>query len=355
MAQQEVDARIKVLLESWGYVSPDMLTELPEAERAGALLAYFEQHRAGQPFIMRGDTLVAPGSGEPQTPITDVLNPPETDAAVISDQAYKQEDATQKEPVPSQSDATTTAQELPSGAFVPAPVYHPGPQTQAVRRPARFTSLKGIALAVELLFWAGIPVNILLLALVLGTSLNKSYHDANTLLTIYNLMFSIWGVAALVMLVIWIYRAAVNLRAMNIQGLKYSPGMAVAWFFIPFANFIMPVFVIREIWRGSNPRTIETGDARHTGTPFHVGAWFLIYVLAGFLLLPGNLMVSFGSMSGGTRFLPPGLKPLSDTTKYFLIGGAVGRLIFYSIALILGYFFIRTVSRWQEGRGAKQA
>jgi len=342
MAQQEIDARIKLLFENWGYVSPEMLSELPEGERAGALQDYFERHRAELPFIMRGETLVAPGPGKTQPPATADKQPAQTETA--------------GEQQPQQAVPPGNAQEPPPIAQAPnTPAYYPGQQTQAVRRPAQFTSLKGISLVVELLFWAGIPVNLLSLALVLGTSINTSYRDANTSLMINNLLFSIWGIATLVLLVIWVYRAAVNLRAMNVQGLKYSPGMAVAWFFIPFANFVMPIFVMRELWRGSHPRTAETSDAVNTRAPFYVGIWFLFYVIAGFLSLPGNLMVSFGTMSGGTRFLPPGLKPLSDTTKYFLIGGAGGRLILYSIALILGFFFIRTISKWQEERGAKQA
>ncbi|MFA6001538.1 MAG: DUF4328 domain-containing protein [Thermoleophilia bacterium] len=349
-----IDNRIKLLLDSWGYVSPDMLTELPENERASALQAYFEQHRAEQPFIMRGETLVAPGSGKSQPPATVARQSAQTETVAGKEEPVKAETTGEKQP-PQAAPPGNTQVPPPITHASNIPAYYPAQQPQAVKPPARFNSLSGLALAVELLFWTGIPVNILLLALVLGTSLNKSYHDANTLITIYNLLFGIWGIATQVLLVIWVYRAAVNLRAMNVQGLKYSPGMAVVWFFIPFANFIMPVFVLRELWRGSNPRTSETGDTRQTRVPFYVGVWFLIYVIAGFLALPGNLMVSFGAMSSGTMFLPPGLKPLSDTTKYFLIGGTTGRLILYSIALILGFFFIQTVSKWQRGRGAQQA
>ncbi len=52
---------------------------------------------------------------------------------------------------------------------------------------------------------------------------------------------------------IWIYRASANLRSFGIRGLNYTPGWAVGWFFVPFANYIMPYKVTKEIWQASEP------------------------------------------------------------------------------------------------------
>ena len=38
----------------------------------------------------------------------------------------------------------------------------------------------------------------------------------------------------------WIYRAAANIVSAGTDGFSYSPGWAVGWYFIPFANFFKP-------------------------------------------------------------------------------------------------------------------
>ena len=40
-------------------------------------------------------------------------------------------------------------------------------------------------------------------------------------------------------------------------GLRYTPGWAVGWLFVPFANLVVPYFVFTEIWRNSIPATAD--------------------------------------------------------------------------------------------------
>ena len=63
----------------------------------------------------------------------------------------------------------------------------------------------------------------------------------------------------------WIYHASSNAHATSRIGLVISPGWAVGWFFIPFANFVMPYQAMREIWAASeNPGNwkLETGNPK---------------------------------------------------------------------------------------------
>jgi heme/copper-type cytochrome/quinol oxidase subunit 2 len=48
------------------------------------------------------------------------------------------------------------------------------------------------------------------------------------------------GIATIVFFLIWEYRAYKNLSALNAQNLEHSPGWAVGWWFIPFANLVKP-------------------------------------------------------------------------------------------------------------------
>jgi hypothetical protein len=52
----------------------------------------------------------------------------------------------------------------------------------------------------------------------------------------------------------WQYRAQSNLRALGTEGLRFTPGWAVGWWLIPFANLAMPPQTMSELWKGSDPK-----------------------------------------------------------------------------------------------------
>lgn len=55
----------------------------------------------------------------------------------------------------------------------------------------------------------------------------------------------------------WIYRVNQNLHVLSERPLEFTPGWAVGWYFIPFANLYKPFQVMKEIWivahRGESP------------------------------------------------------------------------------------------------------
>jgi hypothetical protein len=57
----------------------------------------------------------------------------------------------------------------------------------------------------------------------------------------------------------WVYRANGNLRALSGMTLDFTPGWAVGWFFVPFANLVVPYRVVRELWVCSFQGKAETG------------------------------------------------------------------------------------------------
>jgi len=58
-----------------------------------------------------------------------------------------------------------------------------------------------------------------------------------------------------------------------------SPGLAIAWFFIPIAFLFMPYLSVRDTWKASgNPR-----DWQGQGAPALVGFWWACYLGATIL------------------------------------------------------------------------
>lgn len=67
-----------------------------------------------------------------------------------------------------------------------------------------------------------------------------------------------------ILFAIWIYRANFNARQLGAQGMKFSPGWSIGYYFIPILGLWKPYQAMREIWQASkNPVlwvTVERGS-----------------------------------------------------------------------------------------------
>src|SRR5262245_38518555 len=72
----------------------------------------------------------------------------------------------------------------------------------------------------------------------------------------------------------WTYRANSNCRALGAQGMNFSPGWAVAWYFMPIAFLWKPYQAMKEIWQASkNPFAWQ-----HEGRPVMLPWWWFFWV-----------------------------------------------------------------------------
>jgi hypothetical protein len=81
----------------------------------------------------------------------------------------------------------------------------------------------------------------------------------------------------------WIYRAYKNIQGFGAEGLRFSPGWAVGYYFIPILSLIRPVQVMNEIWRASD-------DPRNW--PKRPGSWMIASWWTLFLIYTGVTQVS---------------------------------------------------------------
>ncbi len=89
------------------------------------------------------------------------------------------------------------------------------------------------------------------------------------------------SLATIVVWLIWQHHATSNLWARGYRDLRVRPGWAVGWWFIPFANLVMPCVAMVELDRRS------TTDGTPRSTSPLVGSWWAVYV-------GGSLAVSIG-------------------------------------------------------------
>jgi len=89
-------------------------------------------------------------------------------------------------------------------------------------------------------------------------------------------------IATSVMFLIWLFRIYKNLDVLESQqNREFTPGWAVGWWFVPFANLVKPFQVMREAWFDSNPE-IETEQtflsASLKAAPSYLGFWWALWI-----------------------------------------------------------------------------
>ena len=84
-----------------------------------------------------------------------------------------------------------------------------------------------------------------------------------------------------IIFLVWIYRSYKTLRQFYQPGdIRFTPGWAVGWFFIPIASLFKPYQVMRELFNKSQPAD-ETQRFRHGGT---ATAWWWGLTLVSFFV-----------------------------------------------------------------------
>ena len=85
--------------------------------------------------------------------------------------------------------------------------------------------------------------------------------------------FTLYLVTAVVFLT-WVYRANRNARALGARNMRFTPGWAVGWYFIPIMSLWKPFQAMREIWQAS----AQPGNWQSTQTPPLLGWWWALFL-----------------------------------------------------------------------------
>jgi hypothetical protein len=89
------------------------------------------------------------------------------------------------------------------------------------------------------------------------------------------LVFIVTGIPFLM----WIHRANRNARALGAQGMQFTPGWSVGWYFIPVLNLWKPYQAMKEIWQASH----NPFSWRSEPIPSLLGNWWGLWLLTNFL------------------------------------------------------------------------
>lgn len=179
---------------------------------------------------------------------------------------------------------------------VPAPP--PASQIPAPLPPAgapRWRSLHGLRTALTwLLALNGVASAVMIAAIVNrigviddlttgseGFSIANRAQDADDFATAAGGAAILLTLATAVCFIIWMWRAAKNNEALGRNEPRLTAAWAIAGWLIPLANFVIPVLVMQDLWRGSDP-TVPRNDHRWKIGPRSalVGWWWAILLVS---------------------------------------------------------------------------
>ena len=127
----------------------------------------------------------------------------------------------------------------------------------------------------------------------------------------------------------WIYRANLNCRGFGAQNMRYTPGWAVGYYFIPFLNLFRPYQVMREIWQVSqNPADWEAQPVSPV-----LGWWWTAWLTSGVL---GHILFRI-AMSADS------VEDLRLATQVSISASCVGLVL-----CVCAAFLVNSIGRRQE-------
>jgi hypothetical protein len=212
--------------------------------------------------------------------------------------------------------------------------------------PARWRDQRGLSIALVVVFGVmAVAATLLVVALANRLSVVHDFQDRNFTNAIQraddaddfvggaSAFYAITYLAIIVLFVIWMFRAAKNNEALERRNPRFGPGWSIGSWFIPFANFVIPVLIMQDLWRGATP-TVPRGDPnwRRAAGSWLVALWWTAWLLT-FLRFGGR----DAAFSENTS--------LSDieTNNTFALVGAVVTVV----AAVLAGFVVWKLSRRQ--------
>ena len=147
-------------------------------------------------------------------------------------------------------------------------------------------------------------------------------------------------VFAVVMFLMWLFRVYKNLPALRSDNTEFTPGWAVGWWFIPFANLVKPFQAVRNVWAESDPDTeLEVGflSSVQSGAPTYMALWWAFWLLS-----------TFASNLAGRFWDPDDLTSVETYGYIFIVVG-----ILWGVAAILAIKVVLQITKRQADRFAK--
>ncbi len=181
--------------------------------------------------------------------------------------------------------------------------------------------------------------------LLAGRISDNDFNDQLVSSSAFSALSGVATIAAMVLVMIWMYRISANLRAFGITTTWHPLFAIFGWFLPPVVLYVIPFLMLREQWTKSTPSAVAGQPSGTTDTTTDTTAanpvlwvWWLafgIWPLVALFLSAGSLVGSFSDT--GAEAVAENLLDTNQTVT--IIGSFVGL-----IAAIAWILFVRQLT-----------
>jgi hypothetical protein len=183
-----------------------------------------------------------------------------------------------------------------------------------------------------------------------GRISENEFTDANAIAPLGQVLSAVPLVAAGVFGVIWMYRIATNVRAVG-RATTFAPVFAIVGWILPPFLFVLPLLVLRELWKASDPKTPPGAEGwRTSGENPLLYLWFVLYGVIPAILTA----ISLGSLFDAALNLDTDAQSVAEVTAS--TGGAevvLGGLVGVAAAVVWILFVKQLTARHVELTGER--
>jgi hypothetical protein len=166
-------------------------------------------------------------------------------------------------------------------------------------------------------------------------SVLQHVHDADHLVGVAMAIMLLLALVILVLIIIWTFRAAKNNEALGRLSPRLKPGWAIAGWLIPLANAVIPVLMLQDLWRGSDPSTARQNPNWRANEGSKLVGWFWVALLVSRVQYLGRSTAHLGN-NAELR----GLRTHDEV--------AIFAMVVTIVAAVLAIQVLRTIARRQE-------
>jgi hypothetical protein len=144
------------------------------------------------------------------------------------------------------------------------------------------------------------------------------------------------GTAALVLLVIWMWRSAHNAQALGRTGARLAPGWAIGAWFIPVANYVLLYLLYSDLWRSADLSTARGDGWRALPGAAMVRIFWTLHVIGSVATFGAPVLAVTGAIG-------------ESATRALLISGGV----IAAAGSVLNIVVVREITARQEALQAR--
>ena len=122
----------------------------------------------------------------------------------------------------------------------------------------------------------------------------------------------------------WFYVSAKQNQSSAVKNLSVTPGWAVGWFFVPFANLVMPYRALKEIYKAS----FNNAEWEQNPIPHYFPVWWATWIVTNVV---SNIQSKMDSSLGDSYTF----QQLNDVSYVAIVSNATG--------IVSAYFLLKIV------------